>query len=51
MGNLLYAVVVILLIGWLLGYFVFQYGAAVHVLLVIAVVITVLRVLRGRKAL
>ena len=51
MRNLWYAAVVILLIGWLLGYFVFHYGAAVHALLVSALVILVLRVLGRKKAL
>jgi uncharacterized protein DUF5670 len=51
MGNLLYAAAIILFIGWLLGNFVFHYGAAVHVLLVIALVIVILKVLGGKKAL
>ena len=51
MGNLWYAIAVVLLIGWLLGYFVFHYGAAVHVLLVSALVILVLRTLSPKKAL
>jgi len=52
MGNfLVYAAVVILIIGWLVGYFVFQYGAAIHTLIIIALVIIVLRAVSGRKAL
>ncbi len=51
MGNLLYLAAVILIIGWLLGYFVFHLGAAIHILLVVALVVIILRVLSGKKAL
>jgi uncharacterized membrane protein YtjA (UPF0391 family) len=44
--------IVILLICWLLGYGgVFAIGNAVHVLLVIALVLIVLRLAQGRKIL
>ncbi len=42
-------IVVILVIMWLLGYFVVNLGAVVHILLVIALVVFVLRLLRGRS--
>lgn len=51
MGNLLYIVVVILVIGWLLGFFAFHVGGIIHILLVIAVVVIVLQLLRGRRTL
>ncbi|MDP4265011.1 MAG: lmo0937 family membrane protein [Bacteroidota bacterium] len=51
MGNLLYTIAVILLIGWLLGFFIFNMGAAIHILLVVAVVIILLRIIEGRKVL
>jgi hypothetical protein len=51
MRNLVYAVVLLLFIGWLLGYFVFHYGAAIHVLLITAVVIIVLNTFSPRKSL
>lgn len=51
MGNLLYTVAVILLIGWLLGFFVFNVGPVIHALLIVAVVIIILRIIEGRKAL
>jgi Family of unknown function (DUF5670) len=51
MGNLLYIVAVILIIGWLLGYFAFHVGGLIHVLLVIAVIVILLRVIQGRKIL
>jgi len=51
MGNLLYIIAVILIIGWLLGYFAFHAGGIIHVLLVIALIVIIVRVIQGRKAL
>ena len=49
MSNLLYVVAVILIIGWLLGFFVFNAGGVIHVLLVIAVIAILLRLIRGNR--
>jgi len=49
MGNLLYIVAVILIIGWLLGLFAFHAGSIIHVLLVIAIIVILIRVIQGRK--
>ena len=49
MGNLLYIVAVILIIGWLLGFFVFNAGSIIHALLVIAIIVIILRVIQGKK--
>lgn len=49
MGNILYVIAVILVIGWLLGFFAFHVGGIIHVLLVIAVIVVLLRVIQGRK--
>jgi hypothetical protein len=49
MGNLLYLVAVILIIGWLLGVFVYSAGSIIHVLLVIAIIAIILQVIRGRR--
>ena len=49
MGNLLYIVAVILIIGWALGFFVYSAGSIIHLLLVIAVIAILLRVISGRK--
>ncbi|HOX81911.1 MAG TPA: lmo0937 family membrane protein [Chryseolinea sp.] len=49
MGNLLYLIAVILIIGWLLGFFYFSAGAVIHVLLVIAVIAILFRVIRGDR--
>jgi hypothetical protein len=48
MGNLLYIIAVILIIGWLLGFFYFQAGALIHLLLVFAIIAVLMRVIRGR---
>ncbi|MFC0772119.1 lmo0937 family membrane protein [Terrimonas alba] len=51
MTNLLYIMAVILIIGWLLGFFVFNAGGFIHVLLVIAVIAILARIIQGRKVL
>jgi hypothetical protein len=50
MGNLLYIVAVILIIGWLLGMFAFNAGSFIHVLLVIAVILFLVKLLGGRSS-
>lgn len=50
MGNLLYVIAVLLVIGWLVGFLGFHAGGLIHILLVIAVVVVLLRVISGRKA-
>ena len=51
MGNLLYIVAVIPVIGWLLGVFVYSATGLIHLLLVIAIIAILLQVIRGRKVL
>ena len=51
MGNLLYIIAVILIIGWAVGFFAFHAGGIIHVLLVIAVIAILLRVIQGKKIL
>jgi hypothetical protein len=46
---MLYIIAVILLIGWLLGFFVFSAGGLIHILLVIAIIAILLRVIQGRN--
>ena len=46
---MLYLIAVILIIGWILGFFVFSAGNLIHVLLVIALIAIILRVIRGDK--
>jgi hypothetical protein len=49
MGNLLYFIAVILIIGWAVGFIGFHAGGLIHVLLVIAVVAILLRVISGQR--
>ena len=51
MSNLLYVIAIILLIIWAAGYFAYDAGGVIHILLVIAVVAILLRVIRGRDPL
>ncbi len=48
MRDLLYLLAVILIIGWVLGFFVYSAGALIHLLLVLAVIAILLRVIRGK---
>lgn len=50
MGNLLYVVAVLLIIGWAIGFLGYNAGGIIHVLLVIAVIAVLLRIIQGRKA-
>jgi hypothetical protein len=50
MGNLLYIIAVILIIGWAVGFVGFHLGGLIHVLLVIAIIAVLMRVISGRKA-
>ena len=49
MGNLLYVVAVLLIIGWAVGFFAFHAGWLIHALLIIAVIAILLRVISGGK--
>lgn len=49
MNNLLYSVAVILVILWAIGYFGYNTGGIIHILLVIAIVAVLLRVISGNK--
>ena len=47
MGNLLYIIAVILVIGWAIGFLGYHAGGIIHILLVIAIIAVLLRVIRG----
>jgi predicted ferric reductase len=49
MGNLLYIIAVVLIIAWLIGFVGYSAGGLIHVLLVIAIIVILLRVIQGRK--
>jgi Family of unknown function (DUF5670) len=46
MSGLLYLIAVILLIGWLLGVFVYSVGGLIHILIVLAVISLILGIIR-----
>jgi len=47
---MLYTLAVILLILWLLGFFAFHVGGGlIHLLLVIAIIVILVRVIQGRR--
>jgi hypothetical protein len=48
MGNLLYIIAVILIIGWLIGFVGYNAGGIIHILLVIALVAILLRIIQGK---
>jgi hypothetical protein len=47
MRSLLYIIAVVLIIGWILGFFVFSFGYLIHVLLVFALVSILLTLIKG----
>jgi hypothetical protein len=49
MGNVLYFVAVVLIIGWLVGLFAFHVGSIIHVLLVVAAICILVRVIQGKR--
>jgi hypothetical protein len=50
-SNMLWTVFVILLVLWLLGFSFHIAGSLIHILLVIAVVVLVINLITGRRAL
>jgi hypothetical protein len=49
MGNLLYIIAVILIIGWAIGFIGFGAGGIIHILLVIAIIAILFRIIQGRR--
>jgi hypothetical protein len=48
---MLWTIAVILIVLWLLGFIVYPVGGLIHVLLVIALVVIIVRLLQGKKVL
>ncbi len=46
MGNLLYTITTILVILWAIGFIGFHLGGLIHILLVFAIVVILLRVIK-----
>lgn len=49
MRSILYLIAVILIIGWLLGVFVYSAGGLIHVLLVLAIISLLLQLIGGSR--
>jgi Family of unknown function (DUF5670) len=49
MRDLIWLIVVILIIGWLVGYFAFSVGYFIHILLVLAIIGILYRLAVGRR--
>lgn len=49
MTNLLYIIAVILIIGWLFGFFYIGASSLIHLILVIAVILILFQFLRDRR--
>jgi hypothetical protein len=49
MGNLLYIIAIILVIGWAIGFIGYNVGGIIHILLVIAIIAVILRIIEGKK--
>jgi len=47
MRSILYIIAVVLIIGWLLGFFVFSLGYLIHLLLVFAFISILVSIIRG----
>ena len=50
MAGLLWAIIVILFIGWILGFALHVGGALIHLILVVCVILIILNLLTGRGA-
>lgn len=48
MSNLLYIIAIVLVIGWLLGFFIFSLTGLIHILLVFALIAILFRLIAGR---
>ncbi len=50
MAGLLWALIVVCVVFWLLGFTVFHLGSIIHFVLVIALVLLVINIITGRGA-
>jgi len=49
MGNILYFIAIVLVIIWATGFFAFNVGYIIHILLVFAIIAFLLRVIKGGR--
>ncbi|MBP1641015.1 MAG: hypothetical protein H6Q17_2598 [Bacteroidetes bacterium] len=48
MNNSLYVVAILLVVAWAIGFFALSTGGIIHILLVMAVIVLLLRIIRGK---
>jgi hypothetical protein len=49
MRSILYIIAVILIIGWLIGFFAYSAGSLIHALLVLAIIAILFNVISGNR--
>jgi NADH:ubiquinone oxidoreductase subunit 3 (subunit A) len=49
MGNSLYGIAVVLILAWAIAFFEYGVGGVIHLLLVMAAIVIVVRIFQGRK--
>lgn len=49
MHNLLYSIVILLLIFWALGFFMYNTGAIIHLLFLVAVIVVLFKIIKAEK--
>ena len=49
MESLLYIIAAILIIAWAIGFFAYNAGSVIHVLLIIAIIAILLKVMSGNR--
>lgn len=47
--DIIWVVILILLLFWLSGYFVFSAGALIHILIVVAIILLIYKLITGRN--
>ncbi|MCC6287417.1 MAG: lmo0937 family membrane protein [Chitinophagaceae bacterium] len=47
MGNLLYVIAVLLVTGWAIGFWGYAAGSIIHLFVVIAIILVLLRIIGG----
>jgi hypothetical protein len=50
LAGLVWAIVVVLFVVWLLGFFAFHIGGIIHLVIVIAVILLIYNLITGRGA-
>ena len=49
MNSLLYTIAIVLVLFWALGFFAYNAGSIIHILLVIAAIAVLFRLIQGKK--